>query len=251
MLRKTLLLLFALLVGCEVTPTPTPTAITFPRIGTTPEFEATVVSWVLQFREQVRDEIIEVNTYSPEVIQAKVSSNEADLIISGLLPPEGWFATPVLLETVVIVVNLENDARSLSVDDLQNAFSGRASSWEGFSGDPIPIQPIVPLHGDSVRAVFEESIMKDASFSPSAFLAPTPNQMLELVQAYEGSIGLILQNDLNESVRQIRIDGINAEDPANGDAEAPLIIEVLAISTDEPTGILREFIGWLQAQGIQ
>lgn len=251
MLRKTLIFFVLFIIGCEVTPTPTPTAISFPSIGTTPEFEAIVVSWVLGFREQVRDDIIQLNTYSPEVIHSKVGSDEANLIITGLLPPEGWFVTPVSQEPVVIIVNLENEAESLTVDDLQNAFSGRTSSWEAFSGDPIPIQPIVPLQGDSVRRIFENSIMKDATVSPGALLAPTPNQMLDLVQSNMGTIGFILQKNLSEKVRQIRIDGVTADATTSSDVENSLIVEILAISVNEPTGILREFIGWLQAQGIR
>jgi hypothetical protein len=249
--RTTLIFLALFLVGCEVTPTPHPTAVTFPTIRTTPELEATVVSWVLRFREQIRDEIIQVETYSPEVIHSISGSNEANLIITGLPPPEGWFATPVSKEPVVLVVNIENEVESLTVDDLKSAFSGRASSWEQFSGEPIPIQPMVPLQNDSLRRIFENSIMVDATFSPSALLAPTPSQMLELVQENAGSIGFILQKDLSEGVKPIRIDDATNEDPTDSDRDQPLIVEILAISVDEPTGVLREFIVWLQAQGIQ
>ena len=245
--RTILIFLFLLLIGCQVTPTPTPPPVSFPIIGTTPEFETTVISWVLAYRQQVSDDIIEVDTYSRQAILAKVQSGDVDLIITGSAPPEGWFVTPISNEPIVVVVNRANDIETLGIDELQQIFSGRAASWEVYSGSQFPLQPIVPLQGDSMRTEFAHSIMNEIPFSQGALLAPTQSSMIDLIEENKGAIGFLFQRDLNDRVKHISIDGFTTEGQLDHDAAVELSVDVLAMSIDEPVGILRDFVVWLQS----
>lgn len=251
-MRSVILFFLVLLVaGCQSTATAPPTPISFPSIGTTPEFEALVISWVLKFRDQVRDEIIQINTFAPMEIQSKVQSNEVELIITSFPPHEGWFVTPLTRERVEVVVNRTNGITDISFDELRRIFSGQTTTWDELSGDSITIQPIVPLQGDSVRTRFESLIMIETNFSANAIIAPTPEIMLELIEEKQGSIGLILNSHLNDRVRRIDVTDLSAQNPSSIDEDDHLTVEILAISMEEPTGTLREFLIWLQSNGLQ
>jgi phosphate transport system substrate-binding protein len=150
-----------------------------------------------------------------------------------------------------MIVNLENEVQALTLADLQDVFSGRTSSWEGLTGEPVPVQPIVSLQGDSTRTIFENSVMKGLPFSPSAFLAPTPTFLLDLIQEHLGSIGFLLQKDVTDRVKKISIDEVSSGNATNLQDDYPLWIDILAVSMEEPQSDLREFLVWLQTEHMQ
>lgn len=237
----------ALLLGsCAGTPTPEPTSVSYLSIATTPELESMVVSWVIQYRQNVNEDIIQVKSYSPLVLYDTLDRGESNLVITGSSPPDGMFVTPLGEVEVVVVINLENRVQSLGRDELEEIFSGRQSTWETVSGDSVPLLPIVPLEGDSTRIVFESRVMQGSAFSSGALLAPTPSIMLDLISEDQGAIGFMLANDIGDGVKQLQIDGSPSEGPSPG-GNGGLWIDVLAVSSAEPQGNLRDFIVWIQA----
>ncbi len=246
-----ILILSLSIVGCATTPTTSPTPFNFPSIGTTPELETLVVAWVESYRSEINDEIIRIKTFSPEVIHSSVESGETELAITGLAPPESWFATPLSQQAVVVIVNQDNEVQNLTLTDLQALFSGRADNWEEITGVSTPVQPIVPLKGDSTRTTFEHHIMSDTSFTPSALLAPTPLILGELIEEYEGSIGFIFENYIGDGARVISMEKLSSVSTINPLDDNPLMVEILATSIKEPQGALRDFLVWVQSQHEQ
>ncbi len=246
-----ILILSLAIVGCATTPTPSPTPISFPSIGTTPELEALVVAWVERYRAEIHDDIIQIKTFSPQVIHSSVESGESDLLITGLAPLERWFATPLSHQAVVVIVNQDNEVQNLTPTDLQALFSGRIVNWEELTGVSTPVQPIVPLNGDTTRVTFELGFMSDTSFAPSALLAPTPLILRDLIEEYEGSIGFIFENYIGEDAKVIRVEKLSSASTINPLDDNPLVVEILATSINEPQGVLRDFLVWLQGQHEQ
>jgi phosphate transport system substrate-binding protein len=203
------------------------------------------------YREKVSDDIIQVKTFSPEVIISTMAAGEIDLMITALTPPDGWFATPVSHQPIVVVANLENEIRTITLTDLQKVFSGQSSSWEELTGESIPVQPIIPLQGDSTRNIFENSVMKGVPFSSNAFLAPTLTYLLDLIQDHVGSIGFLLQRDVSDRVKQIDIDEVSSGSATDLPDDYPLWIDILAVSKEEPQGHLRKFLVWLQTEHME
>lgn len=249
--RNSLLFLLIALAGCVAQPTATPEPLSVPRISTTPELEELVISWVLQYRTEIDDAIIHVQTLSPQVVLSSIEAGVMDLAIIGIDPPESFFATPLSRQPVVVVVNPENDVDSLNLDQLRALFSGRAYSWEGITGETISAQPVVPLQGDSTRIVFEKVVIRDASLTPNALLAPTPNLMRAMIVEHSGSIGFVLQSYIDNELKQIGIEGVMPGNAADQAGDYPLWIDVLAVSIEEPQGILRDFLVWLQGTEIR
>ena len=249
--RVSLLFLLIASVGCVAQLTATPEPQSVPRITTTPELEELVISWVTQYRTEVDDAIIHVQTLSSQVVLSSIEAGDMDLAILGIDPPESLFATPLSRQAVVVVVNPENDVDSLNLDQLRALFSGRAYSWEGITGEINSAQPVVPLQGDSTRIVFEQVVMDEASFTPNALLAPTPNLMRGMIVEDSGSIGFVLQNYIDSELKQIGIEGVLPGNVTDQAGDYPLWIDILAVSIEEPQGVLRDFVVWLQGLEIR
>jgi phosphate transport system substrate-binding protein len=177
-----------------------------------------------------------------------LQSANVDLLVSGLEPPRGWFATPLLLEPIAIVVNPSNPVRSIDPSQLLAIFSGQIRSWAELEGPNQEIQPVLPLQGDEIRIAFERRGLMDYRPSPNTLLAPTVLAMAELVNDEPGAIGVMPLSQLTEGVRVLQLDGVRPSVEAVADERYPLYLEIVAIAPEEPSGLARSWLVWLQDQ---
>jgi ABC-type phosphate transport system substrate-binding protein len=70
--------------------------------------------------------------------------------------------------------------------------------------------------------------------------------MQESIRSLNGGIGFIPASQLEQGMRMVEIDGIAPTDAAISSGEYPLWVDIKATSLEEPTGQIREFLGWLQ-----
>jgi hypothetical protein len=168
-------------------------------------------------------------------------------VVTVVSPPEGWFAAPVGVEAVGVIVNADNAFRAFTREDLAELFSGRAQDWQEFGGPSEPIQPVIPLPGDGLRAVFEAGVMGGSPMSGGALLAPSADAALTLVAEHGGAIGLVPYGAADDRARLVRVDGVLPGDDTLRDGRYPLTATVLIVSPEEPTGAIRDWIVWLQS----
>jgi ABC-type phosphate transport system substrate-binding protein len=90
--------------------------------------------------------------------------------------------------------------------------------------------------------------MPGSPVSSSALLAPDPAAVLSLVAEDAGAIGYLPLSQVTEEVRVARIDGILPGASTIADGRYPLRLTVLATAPQEPSGQVRDWIGWLQQQ---
>jgi ABC-type phosphate transport system substrate-binding protein len=173
---------------------------------------------------------------------------EAAAVLTLTDAPEGWFAAPIGVEGMAIIVNSENRVRALDLADLQEIFSGRAATWEPFGGTDQAILPVVPLSGDGLRVAFERQVMRGIPVSGGSRLAPNPEAARTIVGESPGAIGLIPFSATDESTRLVRIDGVLPGDDSLRAGRYPLTLPILILAPEEPGGDVRDWIVWLQAK---
>ena len=238
----------ALIAACvsstlEMAPAlPTP----FPEIATTPELETWVTESILSFREtQQSDTFIGFGLQVLE-LSAGLESTESQgsaLVVTSMEPPTGWFATPLGKDSVVFVVNAEFPLRDLAAEQIVEIFTGRTDNWKSLGGPDLAIQAIVPLQGAETRSYLQQTLLGDRRFTSSALLGPVPEAVLSLVQEDLGAIGFLPLSAVSGDVGLLSISG---HDPLQA-ASYPFLFEVLGIAPNEPSGIVRDWLAWLQA----
>jgi phosphate transport system substrate-binding protein len=176
-----------------------------------------------------------------------VEGGTADVIVAGTQPPQGWFATPLSLEGVAVVVHPTNSIRSLNQEDLEALFNGDIDSWTELGGEDLPVQPVIPLQGDETRELFNTQVLEGNGFSPDAIIAPSPLAMVTMVTEDEGAIGFLPLSQATDVVRVVRVDEVLPQITTVGDGRYPLRIEILALSPEQPRGATHEWLAWLQA----
>ena len=237
-----------LLAACvSSTPETAPAVPTpFPEIATTPELETWVTERILSFREtQESDSLI---GFGLQVFALPAALESAEALGSVLVgtsaePPPGWFATPLGKDPVVFVVNAGNPLRDLAAEEIIDIFTGRTDNWQSLGGPDLTIQAIVPLQGTETRSYLQQTLLGDRKFTSSALLGPIPEAVLKLVQEDLGAIGFLPLSAVCGDVSLLSIDG---HDPVQA-TRYPFIIEVLGIAPEEPGGIVRNWLAWLQA----
>lgn len=241
------ILLFLLLVSaCASAPTPPPTP-QIARILTTPSFEGMVADWAATFTETQESVLIEIDTLAPQAAIDTVTAGNADLVVVGVKPPQGWFASPLWVEGIAVVIHPSNSVRRLSTEHLREIFTGRSTSWEEFKGENQDIQPIVPFPGDDVRSQFETQVLRDTHFTPNSLIAPNPSVMISMVMEDEGAIGILPLSLVTNEVLDVILDGIIPTMSNVQKGIYPLRIEILASAPSEPAGVAREWLAWVQS----
>jgi DNA-binding transcriptional LysR family regulator len=215
-------------------------------VATSPELESIVVSWLQAFQEQETNTILHLETLSPTNLLNPEEIENADLIVTANLPPEDWFATPLLRQSLSVIVHPSNEVTTLTWEDLGDIFSGRVFSWAAVGGSDEAIQPVIPLDGERSREVFKSVVLPESSFTLNSLLAPNQEFIRDLVGENPGGIGFILSSQMSDNVSQLVIEEQESDLNPISDPEHILVIEILAIAQEEPTGTLREFLVWLQ-----
>lgn len=222
-----------------------------PQVAVSPSLEATAASWVRAYREQVGVPQFDLVPMADPAMFDSVQRGEALIAITGLEPPQGWFATPLALESLAVVVHPSNPVRDLGLEALTDMFTGRLASWSAIGGEEIAVQPIVLPPGDAVRERFDAALLEGSRIWPGARIAPSPEAVIELVGIDRGAIGYVPASQLAESVRVIRLNGREPQVVISGNASYPLSFTIVATAPQEPEGDVRDFLAWLQAERLR
>ncbi len=252
-LRVNLLLLTVVagyLGACAPAATPTPTAAV-QQVIKTPAYADLVKSWFDGYLQVNPDSFISLVIQPPEAALASLEDGSGDVLIGGLTPPAGWFATPLSEDGIVVVVHPDLHLRDLSIDELAAIFTGRLSNWESLGDIDHQIQPVIPLPGDEFRNAVQATVMSEQSYTNNALLGPTPAAVLQLIDEYKGAIGFLPYSAVGEKVRPIRVEGTLPGPTTIHDGRYPLPILILAIAPQEPSGEVRAMLAWLQSDLLE
>jgi hypothetical protein len=223
-----------------------------PSVAVTPALEAWVSQRVLAFRETQQGSGyaglgFTLETMPPEAALAAAEDGEVVLTVAGMDPLPGWFATPLGQLDVAVVVHPANPVRELSLPELRDLFVGRTQSWQNLAGYAEAVQPIIPLNGDELRLAVLEAALAGERYTLASLLAPSAPAMIQLVVENQGALGMLPLPEVSEEVRTLRIEGELPQELAGEPDRYPLRVQIVAMAPEEPTGAVREWLGWLQA----
>ncbi len=238
-----------LLSACAATPSsPTPTQEPFPRLVTSPALAPWLQEWTAAYRDAVGPPEFQIELLPPAAALNAVETGEATAAILGQPPPDGWFATPLGWEPIIVVTHPGVPIRDLTLRDLADIFSGRLDVWTQLGGPSLAVVPVIPLEGDEIRALLIEAAPASLPVTGSALLAPSPAQGRKLIQETAGAIGLLPWSSLADAVDGVRVDGALPPESPVGASRYPLLLEVVAMAPEPPDGAVRGFLAWIQSQ---
>ncbi len=241
----------AVLTACSAKPSPTPTTAAVPQIAVTPGLEPRLRGWLAEFSNAFGPPGFDLVVLPIQVAVPRVQGGEVALVISVAEPPAKWFVTPLGREGIVFVTTSSNPVTTLSSRALADILAGRSARWDSLGGPSEAVQPIIPLPGDDLRAWIEARLLRGSPAASNSRLADSPERSAAWIRADPAAIGYVpLAMDLN-GLHALAVDGVAPTQATIDGGRYPFVVDILAYAPKEPSGAVRSFLAWIQANKLQ
>jgi PBP superfamily domain len=238
-MRKISLLVLLLLTGCagplRSTPAPAPVLI---NVALSPSLRPWIT--LLQSCAATSTDFV-INVSEKPAYALDVS--DSDLVIQFGGAPVHGYAAFLREEALVLIVNAQNPVLTLPNGKLREIYMGVITRWSEVGGDQQPIQVWTYPDGDEARRILDKVIIPVDELTPNALIAPDPQAMLEAIGDDPQAIGFVPQNWLAQSGDNVETHPLHIEQNLVEKLHQP----VLAITKDEPEGVLRQLVVCMQS----
>lgn len=122
---------------------------------------------------------------------------------------EGIVENVVAIDGIAVVVNPANDVANLTQDQLVQIYTGEVTNWSEVGGPDMAIVVVGRESGSGTRSAFEELLDIENACAYAQELDSTGG-VATTVSSTEGAIGYVSLDALDDTVKAIQIDGVDA-----------------------------------------
>lgn len=148
---------------------------------------------------------------------------------------------------IVIGVNNKNTVSDLSNDQLKKIFSGEISNWKEVGGPDAKINVITREEGSGTLDAFESIVMGDTKIKDDAVVQSSTEAVKQSVAQDSNAIGFISYAHMSNDVKALKVNGIAPSDDSISQGTYELQRPFLLLTNGEPSGNVKEFIGWVMS----
>lgn len=157
----------------------------------------------------------------------------------------------VAVSGIVPVVNPKLGIKNLSLQQLQQIFTGKITNWKEVGGPDLPITVINRASGSGTRVGFEETVFKKGMRAVNAQEQDSNGTVKEIVANTPGAISYIAFAYLNDQVQPLKLNGV-APTAANVTTNAwPLWSYEHMYTQRSATPATKAFIKYMQSNQVQ
>lgn len=162
-----------------------------------------------------------------------------------------------LLEVVVardgiaVTVHPANKVESLSLEQVQNIFAGNITNWSVVGGTNHVITVVTREEGSGTRGAFQEMVMKTNRIYRGAIVQDSNGTVREIVANDPQSVGYISLGLVNDRVKAVRIDGVEASFENIEQEKYRLVRPFLFVTDGPPKAAAQEFINFVLSRPTQ
>ncbi|MBD5807457.1 phosphate ABC transporter substrate-binding protein [Limosilactobacillus walteri] len=114
----------------------------------------------------------------------------------------------VAVSGIVPVVNRDLGVTNLTMDQLQQIFTGKITNWQEVGGPDLPITVVNRAHGSGTRVAFEQSVLEPGMHAINAQEQDSNGTVKEIIKNTPGAISYIAFAYLNDQVQAVSLDGV-------------------------------------------
>ncbi len=155
---------------------------------------------------------------------------------------KGLWSIEIARDGLVLIVNPENPIQNLTLEQIRDIYAATVTDWSQLGGVEAKINIIAREEGSGTRSAFTELLMGEAEITPKAIVQDSNGAVRQLVADDPNAIGFISLGLVNDKVKALHLDGIEAtrENIMNGNYS--LSRPFLFVTNGEPTGLAKSFI---------
>lgn len=183
---------------------------------------------------------------------ASVQSETADIGMSSrpLKDSEQVWSVEIAKDGLALIIHPDNPVQNLTLEQVRGIYAQTITNWNEVGGQDASIHIISREEGSGTRSAFEELVMDKEFITPKAIVQASNGSVKQLVSSDKNSVGFISLGLVDETVKSVRLDGVEAtvENVMNG--SYTLFRPFLFVTDTEPEGLAKQFIDFaLSSEG--
>ena len=165
----------------------------------------------------------------------------------------------IAVDGIAIAVNTKNEAvEDLTVEQVRKIFSGEITNWKELGGADVAINVVSREEGSGTRGAFTDMVMeykdaagekKEADLTADAAIQPSSGAIRTTVAGDENAIGYLSLGYLDDSVKTIKIDGVEPTSSNILAGDYKISRPFLYLTKGEPEGAVKAYIDWVLGEG--
>jgi phosphate transport system substrate-binding protein len=180
-------------------------------------------------------------------IQAvRTEAAQVGMASRALMPDErDLIAVPIAYDAIAVIVHPNNPLSNLSQGQIKNIFSGQVTKWSETGGRNHPITLVTREEGSGTREAFQHLLMGKTEISLGALVQDSNGAIRQVVGDDPNAIGYISLGLVNERVKAIKIDGVEADVENIKMHRYKIVRPFLFVFKTAPQGIGRSFLDYI------
>jgi len=157
-------------------------------------------------------------------------------------------AHTIARDGIAIAVHPEVPIDGLELEEVQSIFAGELTNWSEVGGPDETIVVVSREEGSGTRGAFEDMVMGDAVIVDTALLQPSNGAVKTTVASTPLSIGFLSFGYLDDSVKALAIDGVEATVENALNESYPVVRPLNMVTKGEPTGLAADFLDFIMSE---
>ena len=158
--------------------------------------------------------------------------------------------TQIAIDGIAVVTNTANKVKDLTIDQVKDIFTGKITNWKEDGGEDASIVVISREEGSGTRDGFQdilgfesEELTKDATISDGS------GNVKSTVEGNENAIAYISFGYLDDTLNDLKIDGVEANDDNVVAGKYPISRPFLVINKkDAMTDNAKAFVDFIMSE---
>lgn len=143
---------------------------------------------------------------------------------------------------LVLIVNPKNPIQNLTLAQIRDIYEAKIIKWSEVGGVDSKINIIAREEGSGTRSAFTELVMEKAEINPKAIVQDSNGAVRQLVGDDPNAIGFISLGLVNDKVKAVLLDGVEASRDNIINGSYSLSRPFLFVTNGEPTGLAKQFM---------
>jgi phosphate transport system substrate-binding protein len=155
-------------------------------------------------------------------------------------------AIPIIYDAIAVIVHRTNPLNNLSMDQIRKIYAGKILRWKEVGGVDQAITVVTREEGSGTRETFQNLVMgKNEEISLGALVQDSNGAIRQVVADDPNAIGFISLGLVNDRVKALKIDGIEATVENVRAQRYKIIRPFLFVFKSSPQGVTREFLDYV------
>jgi phosphate transport system substrate-binding protein len=164
-----------------------------------------------------------------------------------LTPEETLVATEIAKDGVVMIVNKANSLTNVTLEQLQNIYTGTYTQWKQVNSKlKTKIVVVNREAGSGTRSAFEELVLGKLKNTSNCLVQSSTGAVQQTVAVTKEAIGYISLGSLDTSaVKPLTLDGVVCDVKNIVAKKYRIQRPFLLLTKTAPTGLVKDFYAWI------